>query len=642
MQKRHNEIILSLLAHPKGLSGNDLSTSLGVTIRTIRSDIKKINLFLKDYNIKIRASKKNGYYFDESSKQLLIKSSLYINRESSPITNNDRTIFLLLLLSFSNHPLPLYYLCESMFASESSLYVTLKNAKEMINNHFPNLQIVQPSTSTFELIGDEDAKRNLISGLLSHNSDRTILKQYSQYIAEKNTIYSTTLELIDIISNVFEAHGYFLSGEGIFSFAIDISITFERFYNNHHINLQSKSIAYTENKCFLDLITILEDFFSNKLDSNEWEYLYKRFISKQFSENTNLSKISSNINVTTLVEDFLNNIFYKYNIDFRNEQSLKNKLILHMTTSINRIKFNYYSENPIKYNIRDNHLFLIIVSSELSSLLFATTGLSMNLSELSYIAIYLLATFEQNKSKTKVLVVCDHCDSIKYLLLNNINSLLNNNILIVDICTSNKLNHYYSIHRDIGLIISSVNISNILKIDLNIPVIQVSPIFTDMEKKLISQTCFFHTNILNESNKINYSYFDKKLFLAIDKNNSIDNIIITFFKMNNIYINDTILKKIRMNLDDSSFNSIYKNTNSILVLPPQTDESFKTKISIIIPNRPLIHNDNKYNILVFVTINKLNNSNLSDLFNTISLIINNNLISKLEYPLSYDDFLNIL
>lgn len=63
---RQKTIVRYILGHPGGVAGHQLSELLRVSGKTIRNDISDINRWMKEYEIRICASQKEGYYIPEA------------------------------------------------------------------------------------------------------------------------------------------------------------------------------------------------------------------------------------------------------------------------------------------------------------------------------------------------------------------------------------------------------------------------------------------------------------------------------------------------------------------------------------------------------------------------------------------------
>lgn len=70
VSQRQRQIIELLQSHKTGLSGNDLSNFIGVSSRTVRSDIKALEQELRAYGAAIHANTRNGYSLEITDEAL--------------------------------------------------------------------------------------------------------------------------------------------------------------------------------------------------------------------------------------------------------------------------------------------------------------------------------------------------------------------------------------------------------------------------------------------------------------------------------------------------------------------------------------------------------------------------------------------
>ena len=69
---RHKTIVKSILGHPGGITGKQLSQLLRVSDKTIRNDIAEVNQWLREQGLCISASHKQGYFIEEKQKSQII------------------------------------------------------------------------------------------------------------------------------------------------------------------------------------------------------------------------------------------------------------------------------------------------------------------------------------------------------------------------------------------------------------------------------------------------------------------------------------------------------------------------------------------------------------------------------------------
>ena len=122
MNRRYREILSTILNTDECITGNELTRLCNISIRTIRQDIKEINVLLKEYNMEIDSSVKKGYFLNKENKEILKKQNIirkvfdYEYIIETPNLPIDRQIYILLKLTTKNY-ISVEELAESLYVS---------------------------------------------------------------------------------------------------------------------------------------------------------------------------------------------------------------------------------------------------------------------------------------------------------------------------------------------------------------------------------------------------------------------------------------------------------------------------------------------------------------------------------------------
>ena len=101
LSKRQSHIVDLLNNELKPITGRDLGKTLGVSDRTIRSDVETINA---EYGCElIRANRRSGYYIDHD----LMKAQNISSQEVIPQTAQQRCVYLIKELLFRSREINL-------------------------------------------------------------------------------------------------------------------------------------------------------------------------------------------------------------------------------------------------------------------------------------------------------------------------------------------------------------------------------------------------------------------------------------------------------------------------------------------------------------------------------------------------------
>ena len=132
--QRQRQIIELLQSHKTGLSGNDLSNFLGVSSRTIRTDIKALEGELRAYGAAIHANTRNGYSLEITDEAAFAAFTGEASKGGMESAENrvDAIIRAFFISTLQNTSLTQQQLADSLFVSLSTLKSDLKEARERL------------------------------------------------------------------------------------------------------------------------------------------------------------------------------------------------------------------------------------------------------------------------------------------------------------------------------------------------------------------------------------------------------------------------------------------------------------------------------------------------------------------------------
>ncbi len=155
--------LLSLLSHGAWTSSADLARALGVTSRTVRNYVSRLNAAAEDDDGPIESSPQ-GYRLRASQRKLGKVS------ESSTASYRDELIRHLIGV---RDPINIYDLADLMHISDSSLTRALREAREFVEPFGLKITRVR---DRIKLVGHELDKRRLIASLLANGSPQNFLE----------------------------------------------------------------------------------------------------------------------------------------------------------------------------------------------------------------------------------------------------------------------------------------------------------------------------------------------------------------------------------------------------------------------------------------------------------------------------------
>lgn len=163
INKRRKRIFNMLKSHPQGLNGEAISQQLGVSSRTIRSDIKALQDALGQYNIRIFSSPTKGYRFSQIEHLSSIEHELFKDNMSNLETSKQRINYILYKLlanTLNDISITQNDLAEEMYISLSTLKIHLNEVKNILKKY--DLRVTQYKTKGIKISGEETKLRYCI------------------------------------------------------------------------------------------------------------------------------------------------------------------------------------------------------------------------------------------------------------------------------------------------------------------------------------------------------------------------------------------------------------------------------------------------------------------------------------------------
>ncbi len=181
LSRRQTELVLLLLNRADYIKGHEIAGILGVTGRTVRSDIQEINDYFSAYGIRISGDVKKGYCFsDEDIQKLhadLIFDLLAENMNFDyPENSNERIIWILFGLLFGN-TYSNEELEDLLYVSHSAVRKDIQALNFLLNDK-TGIRLGRKK-DRYYIRAEESRIRDLISGIYTQRSNPVLQTKYS-------------------------------------------------------------------------------------------------------------------------------------------------------------------------------------------------------------------------------------------------------------------------------------------------------------------------------------------------------------------------------------------------------------------------------------------------------------------------------
>lgn len=453
----------------KAYTANDISEIVGYSSKTIREDIKELNLLLKNNGAYIEAKSGAGYRFiiyDKNKFYRFVKEEWPNYAFNDDLNNQEYRVNQIILTLIREKS---YFKSEDfldlLFISRSQLNQDLKLVREILSEN--NIDIISKPHHGMKIKADEIDVRSFVVKYIEENS-----KTNKNIIQEITSIeYSKINEISTFVLNQFKEFGFDTNLVKYNNFINYLIVSISRIQKGFYISKDNKDAPVYEKyssiyKLSLIIASEVESTFNVCLDDKEVEYLYINLLSKIDS----YIPSEYNENINQIIERSIKSIKNTLSIDLSNNSDLKSSLMIHLTPMIKRIKYGIKLKNPLLDDIKRDHIAMECAKL-CASYISDIYKINIDSDELGYIALHFsasLAKSRENLNKKNILLICASGRAtarvLKYRFMHEFSKYIN----ILD--TSDYL---MAISMDLSsydLIVSTIPIN--LKTD--IPIIEVS------------------------------------------------------------------------------------------------------------------------------------------------------------------------
>ena len=221
--KRNIDLLQILYRSSEELTTSMLATSLQVSTRTIKADIKNIKSELIDTTCNIESKPGKGIWLEYDCEGSIYLKDLF-NESLNDIIPDNRNYYIDLLLIDNSDYIKIEDIADELFVSKGTIINDLNRQKELLLNY--NLILKHKSKSGIKLFGEEsnlrEFKTNLIMKIVgTYGSNR--VKRAQEFI--KNVDLKFINEIIVEAEDNFE---FILTDSSYFNILISLSLLIER------------------------------------------------------------------------------------------------------------------------------------------------------------------------------------------------------------------------------------------------------------------------------------------------------------------------------------------------------------------------------------------------------------------------------
>lgn len=479
LTKRQKEIVTILINEDNPIIIRDLAANFSVSIRTIKSDIKKIKSWLGMKNITFHSQPNKGVWLGEleEKEKLEVHQKLLmepVNDDVWGVEGRIKRIILLLCL----HPekyITADYLANQLLVSINTVYKDIKKVDKLLAENDLHLsryprkgysitgsevnirqytEYLLTSTIVIDELRKRDIFKNLKSDLLALSSDT---KYTAELVSEKLRRYDdnnigyrpTTIEYLTLFIRLFIALSRIQKGNRIQNKG-------QKWDGNVDLSY-SKFSSYAYN--------VTEDVFQAagyEVDISEFHYIYRNAL--QNSEEGSVIELTNKI---------ISYVSENLSIPFYEDTKLQGNLHVHLSSRFTEDHAVLLEKNPFMESLKADHPLLFqYVRNACEKYLIGRQKVSNEMIS-SFIALHFLVSLETTFSFSKplkALYVCASGRGVARVVKNRLEKEIPQ-VRVVQYCGMDEIEKVIN-NQKFDLVIS------VFPIDIDIPTVWVESVPT--------------------------------------------------------------------------------------------------------------------------------------------------------------------
>jgi lichenan operon transcriptional antiterminator len=645
LSSRLKSLIIELLSHKEPVTSEYLAKVLGVTSRTIRNDVKTLNLEFKKIGIQIEASRGVGYYIDSAIGQQVTEliEELFMLQESeqgkAPVLPEERVLYILKSIIMADDFIATEELANELFVSKSTVDNDLKQVEKLLEKY--DLALFKKQNFGIKLTGNEINIRFCLSESLENLKNE-------QAELEKDIIADVNIPEIKAITEEYiEELSFSMAELPLNNLVMHIAIAIQRIKKGKNVEVGSIELDQMEDQVEYEVATkivqSIEEKFAIKIPLGEVAYITihllgaKHFEDKNFIESDFVELVGESH--YQLVADILSEINRAYRIDLREDRELIYGLGLHLRSAMNRLKYRMNLRNPMLTEIKKNYPFSVELGIVAAEIIQNNSDLVVNEDEIGYIAIHLEAAVERMKNKKRrqmkrVAIVCASGLGTAKLLAASVESAFSG-IDIVGTYPSYSIGDIKQ--EEVDLILSTIPIRQ----ESPIPALHINAILTEKDIEKVRE--HISSKFLNEDKnkslkKLQNLFSDELFFTEIDKKTPTE-IIQSLSTVLNIkgYVDDSFQQSV-LEREEISPTSI---GNLVAIPHPIKSNALDSCIAIGILKKPVKWGEHTVQLVLLLALNEKDKKEFSHLFNHLWKIVQNKkLVDELCSKDHFEEFIS--
>lgn len=648
--KRMIKILHLFVENKKILNSEQIALSVGVSSRTIRTDLKELDRMLKTNGASIVAETGSGYRLEIINNEAFNLFFSGFQKEVETVVSKDNVVpsdpqdramfimhrLLMNTLYSDSEIIDPYDLADELFISISTLKKDIKVIDRILDRF--SLRVILSSQTGVHIKGDEAKIRYCISEFIFNRSSLTTVEMNGFY--EDIFPSEDAKRIREILLGVMEHMQIRLTDIAFKNLLIHIVIMLKRINHQQKIDYDDKhmDILKSSNEFFasVEIIDKIQSEMSVDLH-DEVYYLTQHLISSKKFLTTDFNAQEVEYENKASIEEIIDQIKMETGIDLSDDTQLISGLAIHLNVALNRLRFHMNIRNDFLDSMKSAYPYAFELAVKASEIIERIYEIRTNENEIGFLAVHFGAALERKglNDKGKVvnaIIVCASGVAMAMLVKEKIKQHFQNCIHIVKTCPLYEVDE--ALIDEVDLVLATVPMDHI-KSD---KIIQIHVLLNQEDINQVEKA--IHHNQVSSNFQLK-SIFREDLYMENVKGASCDEVL--------NYITDYMICKDYM--DEKTKQSIFKREEmattelgSMVAMPHALQNDMdEAMVAVAILEKPILWDREKVQVVLLLSIPKSAYGMWEEVFKSLyGYLIANFGVQKLMKGCTYDEFIKDL
>ncbi len=487
LSARHRLILTYMNGKHMAVPGRELAERLGVSTRTVRGEVARINDLLREDDIRIRSLSGKGYQLEVGDRPLFLE--LISDREIMQ-TKEDRIIFLMMRLINSDDWIELAQLEDEMFVSRTTLENDLREIRRRVCEHQPYIAMKRRNNAIL-IEDDEMKKREVLLHIYCDSWDFDSREGISlrNSPADRKVMDEIRTELV----RALRENGIRLDDPGIVNMRLALALIYARNLEEHRMYNAGRCSRYGRSRKTVEvLLDRLKKQWEIELEEADYDWLTGRLdrlcVMSAGVESYESAAAGADEASLRAAEQLEDELWEKFGISFRDDETFRAELLISVRAFRNS---DIPTQAQSRYStdlLEKQYVMLGGAARYLAARLEEMTGFRLRKNANNWLVPMLCSAAERKERRTaagiRTVIVSHYSLSLTRYLEENLRKLFGMRMKIIasvpvyDRRTVPALNP--------TLVITTVKMG--MTEDIGVPCVVTSPIVTQDELILIDRT----------------------------------------------------------------------------------------------------------------------------------------------------------